>query len=190
MAGAPQGAQERRRRLLEWQKINPEQVLRMRSFDFIMIGAALLGLGSVGCGQPVSGACQRAIGVYHGRYSFLTGTCEPTLQGRALVLEKDDLQSTIKKQTTLSDVVTTEINLIGCMIGMRQDITDTGQQRMKSSLKGDLEVGQDDSLSGQISRVEYMPDGSTVRCTGTYNALYTRDGAIIGSAAEHALASH
>ena len=164
----------------------------MRSFDFIKIGTAVAGLiGALGCGQPVTGQCSRAIGVYHGRYSFVSGTCEPTLQGRALVLEQGDLTNTLKKTITLSDVVTQETNLIGCTIGVTQQITDNSvAMRMISTLKGDLQVSEDESLSGTMLRTEYMPDGSTIRCMGLYNALYTRDGAVIGSAAERALAGH
>jgi hypothetical protein len=160
----------------------------MRSFDLIMVGAALVGLGGAACGQPTAGECSRAIGVYNGRYAYLTGTCEPTLQGRPLVLAKDDSTNTTKTMGSLSDVVTTEINLIGCRIGMRQNITAPGPTaRLISTLKGDLQVSEDDSLSGQIARTEYMPDGTTVRCAGLYDATYTRDGITLGGAAQHAL---
>jgi hypothetical protein len=52
---------------------------------------------------------------------------------------------------------------------------------------GDLQVSQDDSLSGQIARTEYMPDGTTVRCAGLYDATYTREGTALGGAVTHAL---
>jgi len=159
----------------------------MRTFDFTIICAALLGLWSTGCGVPVATECPRAIGVFHGRYTYMTGTCEPALQGRALLLESDDPGNTVRKVNNLSDVVTTEINLIGCTIGMKQDITDTLGTHKIQSLMGDLSVHDGTALSGQIYRTEYMPDGSTVRCTGTYDATYTRDGAVLGGAAEHAL---
>ena len=162
----------------------------MRSFDFIMIGATLLILSTAGCGQTTPPTCSRTIGVYTGRYQFIGGTCEATLKGRPLIFKQDDQSNTVTQMGSLSDVVTTEINFIGCTIGMKQDITDTGRQKMISSIRGQLSVGEDDSLSGEVFRTEYMPDGSTIRCMGAYNAVYTRDGGTLGSAAEHALGSH
>jgi hypothetical protein len=159
----------------------------MRIFDSLIIGAALMGLWSMGCGVPTAQECPRAIGVFHGRYSYVTGTCEPALKGRALLLESDDPGNTVRKVNNLSDVVITEINLIGCTIGMKQDITDTQGMRKITSLAGELTVHDGSELTGQISRMEYMPDGSTVRCNGTYNATYTRDEAVLGGAAERAL---
>jgi hypothetical protein len=71
---------------------------------------------------------------------------------------------------------------------MRQNITEPGPSaRLISTLKGDLQVAEDESLSGQIARTEYMADGSTVRCAGLYDATYTRDGAVLGGAVQHAL---
>jgi hypothetical protein len=168
-------------------KIYFEQVTRMRIVDSLIIGAALVGLSSAACGVPTATECPRAIGVFKGRYSYVSGTCEPSLTGRALLLESDDPGNTVRKVNNLSDVVITEINLIGCTIGMKQDITDTQGTRKISSLSGDLMVHDASELVGQIQRQEYMPDGTTLRCSGMYNATYTRDGAVLGGAAERAL---
>jgi hypothetical protein len=168
-----------------------EQVLRMRSFVLIKFGAALVvgvvGLGA--CGQPTAESCPRAIGTFTGQYSFISGTCEPSFQGRELQLEKDDPGNTVRKVNNLSDSVTTEINLIGCTIGVKQEITDTAGVKKISDINGDLNVEDASALSGEIARTEYMPDGTTVRCTAQYNATYTLDGAVIGTAAQHALSS-
>jgi hypothetical protein len=171
-------------------KSTSEQVLTMRSFSSIMMGAAVLGLGFVaaaGCGQSTVTGCPRAVGVFHGQYSYITGTCEPQFQGRTLTLDKDDPGNTVRKVNNLSDSVTTEINLIGCTIGMTQQITDTGGTKKISEVSGDLDVEDASALSGQILRTEYMPDGTTIRCSGRYNATYSLETAPVGGAAQHAL---
>jgi hypothetical protein len=163
----------------------------MRSFvSNVVVGSAtLLCLVSLGCGLPVAEGCPRATGVFQGTYSYLSGSCEPSFKGRALQLQADDPGNTVRTVNNLSDSVTTEINLIGCTIGMKQEITDMIGNRKISALAGDLMVEDESALSGRITRTEYMPDGATVRCTGQYNATYTRDGAVLGAAAEHALMS-
>jgi hypothetical protein len=159
----------------------------MRSFVLIAIGAALLGLGSASCGQGAAESCPRALGVFHGQYSYITGTCEPAFTGRPLVMEKNDLSNTVKKTSNLSDSVTTEINLIGCTIGMKQEITDLVGSKKISEVSGDLEVEDASALSGRVLRVEYMDDGTTIRCSGQYNAFYSVDSAQLGGAAQTAL---
>jgi hypothetical protein len=159
----------------------------MRSFVLNVVGAALLGLGWAGCGQPTATHCPRATGIFYGQYSYLTGTCDPSFQGRALLLDKDDPGNTTRKVNSLSDSVETETTLIGCTIAMRQEITDPEGLRKISEVHGDLTVEDDATLYGELTRTEYMPDGTTVRCTGQYDAYYTLDGAVIGSAAESAL---
>lgn len=161
----------------------------MRSFFSIMTGAAVLSLISTGCGQEVATGCPRAIGTFHAQYSYLSGSCEQTFQGRALLLEKSDLDTTTKRVISLSDSVTTEINLIGCTIGIKQQITDVEGARLISAIAGDLEVEDGTALSGQITRTEYMDDGKTVRCSGQYNAYYSLDDVMIGGAAQNALGS-
>jgi hypothetical protein len=89
----------------------------------------------------------------------------------------------------LSDSVTTEINLIGCTIAMTQQITVSQGTKKISELSGELDVEDASALSGMVTRTEYMPDGTTVRCTGNYNATYTLDSAPLGGAAQHALSA-
>jgi hypothetical protein len=157
----------------------------MRSIGLITVGA-IVGLSALGCGSPTAEGCPRAIGVFHGSYTYLDGNCGASLEGRALLLEKDDPGNTVRKVNNLSDSVITEINLIGCSIGMKQEIISAAMLKL-SDLQGDLEVEDESALSGVVEHHEYMPDGSTVRCTGHYNATYTLDNTILGGAAEHAL---
>jgi hypothetical protein len=165
----------------------------MRSIRLIKVGAAILGLGlgvaAAGCGQETVSGCPRAVGVFHGQYSYVGGTCEPQYQARTLSLGKDDPTNTTTTTNYLSDSVTTEINLIGCTIDMKQQITDSMGTKKISELRGELAVEDASALSGPITRTEYMPDGTTVRCTGQYDATYSLDSAPLGGAAQHALSS-
>jgi hypothetical protein len=161
----------------------------MRSIRLNTVGAAILGLGLVaaGCGQSTVSGCPRAVGVFHGQYSYINGTCEPQYQARTLSLGKDDPTNTTTTMNYLSDSVTTEINLIGCTIAMNQQITASQGTKKISELSGELDVEDSSALSGAVTRTEYMPDGTTVRCMGQYNATYTLDSAPLGGAAQHAL---
>ncbi|HEY2734419.1 MAG TPA: hypothetical protein VGI70_10565, partial [Polyangiales bacterium] len=112
----------------------------MRSFRLIMAGAALLCLDAVGCGQPTATGCPRAIGSFHGAYTYINGSCEPTFEGRTLLLTKDAPGSSVSTENNLADSVTTEINLIGCTIGVKQDISDVTSMKKMSEISGELNV--------------------------------------------------
>ena len=159
----------------------------MRSFVSIVSGTVMLCLVSASCGREVAEGCPRAIGVFHGQYSYLSGSCGPTFQGRPINIESTDTGEVMKTTNSLSDSVTTRINLVGCTIGMRQEISDMQGMRLVSAIAGDLDVEDSTALSGQITRIEYMADGTTVRCTGQYNAYYSLDDVMIGGAAQTAL---
>jgi hypothetical protein len=165
----------------------------MRSIRLIKVGAAILGLGFgvavAGCGQDVVTGCPRAVGVFQAQYSYMNGTCEPQYQARPLSLGKDDPINTTTTTNYLSGSVTTEIDLIGCTIAMKQQIMDSEGTKKVAELSGNLSVEDASALSGAITRTEYMPDGTTVRCMGQYNATYSLDQAPLGGAAEHALSS-
>jgi hypothetical protein len=165
---------------------------RMRSFGSMLIGAAVFSLGlTSGCGQPTATGCPRAIGTFTGTYTFISGTCEPTFQARSLDLQEDAAGDTTNTTKTLSDAVTTEINLSGCTIGMTQMVTDPDGTHLISQVRGQLAVEDESALAGMMSRTDYMPDGVAIRCTAQYNATYTLDGTAatttLGAAAQHAL---
>jgi hypothetical protein len=141
-----------------------------------------------GCVQG-NGQCKKPVGAYHAAFQVMDGNCTPPLS-RDLTLEADADQNTRITTTTLSDSVTTEINLIGCTIGVKQQITDTMGLVLKSRLEGELQVmGESASeLEGTLAYKEYMPDGATVRCASNVNASFTlSSSAPLGAAAAHAL---
>jgi hypothetical protein len=165
----------------------------MRSFrSFEMVGAlcVLSSAALSGC-VPGNGQCRKPVGEYHAAYTVMDGNCNQPLS-RDIVLDADADQNTRTTTTTLSDSVTTEINLIGCTIGVKQEIKDSMGLVVKSNLQGELQVmGESASeLEGTLQYKEYMPDGATVRCVSNVNASYTlssNPGAPLGAAAAHAL---
>jgi hypothetical protein len=159
----------------------------MRKLVVTLIGTAWLGLGWWGCGQPVAVPCNRLTGVFHGQYRLQSGSCEQTFQGRALYLEKNATGTTIRRDINLAESVETEVTLIGCQIAVRQEISEPMGLTKISEVRGELNIDQDQTLYGELTRTEYMPDGTTPRCTGQYEAYFTSENAVIGSAAESAL---
>jgi hypothetical protein len=171
----------------------------MRSFCFyglsgtLAVGLiAMLSTHSAGCVQG-QGQCPRPIGAFHGTYSIMNGNCTSTV-ARDLTLSRDDQQNTVGTVKTLSDAVTTEVNLVGCTIGVKQRITDPDGTRLISDLEGELTVQDGSALVGTMNYVQYMADGVTQQCRSQVAANYTLAGATqaassIGAAAQHAIST-
>jgi hypothetical protein len=143
----------------------------MRSFLLNVVGAAILGASAAGCGQPVEDACPRAIGTFQGTYTVVNGNCAQ-LNGRPLMLNKEDVGNTTSDWSTLSDKTTTEVTLVGCMIGVTQRVTDPAGIRVFSQLQGELMVEDASALSGLMSYSEFAPDGATLSCQSEVQADY------------------
>jgi hypothetical protein len=143
----------------------------MRSFLLNVVGAAILGASAAGCGQAVEDACPRAVGTFQGTYTVVNGNCGH-LVGKPLDLAQEDLGNTERALTTLSDKTTTEVTLIGCMIGVTQRVTDPDGIRLISQLQGDLMVEDASALSGLMSYSEFAADGATPLCQSEVQADY------------------
>lgn len=171
----------------------------MRSFCFYGLGGTVLGgliamlsMHSSGCVQG-QGQCPRPIGQFHATYNVLNGNCTSTI-ARDLTLSKDDQQNTVGTNKTLSEAVTTEVNLVGCTIGVKQRITDPEGTKLIADLDGELTVQDESALVGTMNYIQYMPDGMTQQCHSEVSASYTLGGAsqastAIGAAAQHALST-
>jgi hypothetical protein len=163
-----------------------EQVERMQSFRFHVAGFALIGVGLLGCTQN-AGMCQRPTGSFHPTYSVVAGNCTQ-FAGRDLNLNADDQLSTVSTVNSLADSVTTEVNLVGCTVGFKQRVMDSMGVRLVSRLEGELNVEDESALSGQLSYMEYMPDGATERCRSQVEVSYTHmNSNALGTAAQRAL---
>jgi hypothetical protein len=153
---------------------------------------AMISMHSSGCVQG-QGQCPRPIGQFHASYNLLNGNCTSAI-ARDLTLSQDDQQSTSSTSSNLSEAVTTEVNLIGCTIGVKQRITDPMGTKLIADLDGELTVQDESALVGTMNYVQYMPDGVTKQCTSQVNASYTLNGATqaasaIGAAAQHAVST-
>jgi hypothetical protein len=115
------------------------------------------------------------------------------------MFSEDPEQSVITVRKSLSDTVTTEVNLIGCTIAVEQSITDAKDERMIAHIKGNLAVEDASALSGRLSYQEFLPDGTTQACSSEVEVNYVQQGTTaagtfvndgtIGAAAQAALAS-
>ncbi|MET0387382.1 MAG: hypothetical protein ABW321_15545 [Polyangiales bacterium] len=159
----------------------------MQSFRFYVAGAAIFSVSLVGCAQG-EGLCPRPVGSFHGSWTIAGGTCARFV-GRDLMFREDSPLSSTIHTNALDGKVSTEVNLNGCSIGVKQWISDPQTTALMSQLQGDLSVEDESVLSGQLNYVEYMPDGTTERCRALVNASYTteRQGQV-GAAATQALA--
>jgi hypothetical protein len=154
---------------------------------FYMCGALSLAGTFVGCNAPAQGNCPKPTGLYKAQYSLIQGTCAGGYQPYALEFGADDPPSTTRTETRLADVVITETQLRGCEITVGQRVTGEGATNgsgsTRSAIAAQLGVVDDMNLSGSVVRTDFMEDGSTVRCSASYDAWYTRDDLLLGAAA-------
>jgi hypothetical protein len=181
----------------------------MRSFRFIVVKVAasgalmsLLALTAVtasmgGCADN-GGLCPRPVGNFTGTYTPVSGNCT-NIKSRDLAFSEDPQLSMRTTINTLSDSVTTEVNLIGCTIAVEQSISNGKEKRMVAHLEGNLAVDDARELSGRLSYQEFLEDGMTASCFSEVEVNFVQQGAVsgaaldstvtIGAAAEAALAS-
>jgi hypothetical protein len=176
----------------------------MRSFRFSVVKVVALGAvfssfnGSSGCAE--SSQCPRPLGAFAGTYRPISGNCT-SVKSRDLVFSNDPEESVQTITMTLSDSVTTEVNLIGCTIAVEQSISTAKEKKMIAHLEGNLAVEDARALTGRLTYQEYLADGMTQSCWSEVEVSYVQQNvggtvtlagggqATIGAAAEAALAS-
>lgn len=172
----------------------------MRSFRFSVVKVAALSalLSLINACADSGGLCPRPVGNFTGTYTPVSGNCT-NIKSRDLAFSEDPEQSMQTTINTLSDSVTTEVNLIGCTIAVEQSISNAKEKRMIAHLEGNLAVDDARALSGRLAYQEFMEDGMTTRCFSEVEVNFVQQGAVtgaapdstvtIGAAAEAALAS-
>jgi hypothetical protein len=170
----------------------------MRSFRFSVVQLVALGAMFSGCTE--SGQCPRPLGAFAGTYRPVSGNCT-SVKSRDIVFSNDPEQSVQTITQTLSDSVTTEVNLIGCTIAVEQSIQTPQTKLMIAHLEGDLSVVDSRALSGRLTYQEFLADGMTQSCWSEVEVSYVQQNVggtlsapgggqtTIGAAAEAALAS-
>ena len=160
----------------------------MRSFCIQFVGAVICSVLSLGCAQS-GGQCARPIGAYKAAFTPVSGNCTQFMS-RDLNFAQDDEPVTVRMMKSFSDLVVTEVNLIGCTVAVKQQITDPMGVKLIATLKGDLDVQDETALTGRFAYQEFMPDGTTQRCASSVDVSYTlMEGGALGAAAQHVLST-
>jgi len=156
----------------------------MRNLQFLLqtCGVSFLAVLALGCNADIAENCAKPVGTYKAQYDLVGGNCQPGYQPFALIFAADDDLVTTRQEIRFADTVTTEILLKGCEVGIKQSVSGENTRSVRSALNGSLAV-EDDLLHGTVERVDYMEDGSTVRCQSIYEAYYSRDSLLLGAAA-------
>lgn len=149
----------------------------MRSFRCSVVLGVALGALFTGC--TANGQCPRPIGKFVGSYTPVSGNCT-NIKSRALLFNAEKESSSIDTLDSLSDSVTTEVNLIGCTITVEQSISDAQKTRMIAHIAGDLDVEDENALSGTLAYQEFLPDGTTQACFSEVQVSYVKQGAAAG----------
>jgi len=109
---------------------------------------------------------------------------------RDLTFEANDEEVTVLMMKSFGDLVVTEVNLIGCTVAVKQQISDPMGRKLIASVKGDLDVQDDTALTGRFDYREFMPDGTTQRCASYVDVSYTlMESGTLGAAAQAVLTS-
>jgi hypothetical protein len=149
----------------------------MRSFRFNVVLVVALSALFGGC--TANSQCPRPLGSFVGQYTAVSGNCT-SIMGRTLLFDAERETSSINTLDTLSDSVTTEVNLIGCTVTVEQSISDSSKTRMIAKIEGDLDVMDENALSGTLAYQEFLPDGTTQACASTVQVNYVKQGAAAG----------
>lgn len=128
-----------------------------------------------------AGQCPRPKGSFTSNFTPVSGNCTK-INTRPLQFSEDPEQSVITVTKSLSDTVTTEVNLIGCTIAVEQSITDPKDERMIAHIKGNLAVEDASALSGRLTYQEYLADGTTLACLSEVEVNYVQQGSTTSGA--------
>jgi hypothetical protein len=158
----------------------------MRSFCIHVVGAVVSSVLAMGCAQS-GGQCSRPVGAYKAAFTPVSGNCTQFMS-RDLTFEANDEEVTVLMMKSFGDLVVTEVNLIGCTVAVKQQISDPMGVKLIASLKGDLDVQDDTALTGRFDYREFMPDGTTQRCASYVDVSYTlMENGTLGAAAQSVL---
>lgn len=148
----------------------------MRSFRFSVVLVVALCALFGGC--TANGQCPRPVGKYVGNYTPVSGNCTD-IKTRALNFENGKELSNIATDMSLSDSVTTEVNLIGCTITVEQMVANA-QDMPIAHIAGNLDVEDENALTGTLAYQEFLPDGVTQACASEVQVSYIRQGPASG----------
>lgn len=145
----------------------------MRSFRFSVVYVVALSALFAGC--TANGQCPRPVGKFVGSYTPVNGNCT-NIKSRNINFDADKELSSIATDKSLSDSVTTEVNLIGCTVTVEQSIQDAEETRMIAHIAGNLDVDAENALSGTLAYQEFLPDGTTQACFSEVQVNYVKQG--------------
>jgi len=148
----------------------------MRSFRFSVVLVVVVSALFGGC--TANGQCPRPVGKFIGSYTPVNGNCT-NIKSRALNFDMGKELSNIATDMSLSDSVTTEVNLIGCTVTVEQSV-ENAQNMPIAHIAGNLDVEDENALSGTLAYQEFLPDGVTQACASSVQVSYVKQGASAG----------
>ena len=161
----------------------------MRSFCIQLVGSVVCGVLAVSCAQG-GGQCTRPVGAYKAAFTPVSGNCTQFMS-REILFEATDEDVSISRMKTFGDLTVTEVNLIGCTVAVKQEISDPMGAKLIATLKGDYAEARrinDTALIGRFDYREFMPDGTTQRCASYVDVSCTQmNGGTLGAAAQAVL---
>lgn len=154
--------------------------MHIRSCCSLLVGLALASL--VGCGAD-DPSCPSVEGSYEPLYIPLSGSCGTIERPNRVPFEggRNGVNTIIERRVNSN--ITTEIVMKGCSVRMTQTVTDN-EARVASLIDGPtIDIMSETELQGQVSMTVFDDEGA-VSCSGTYDAVFTKNTQIIGGAAQ------
>lgn len=157
--------------------------MRSSQFRLRWLGSVAVISFMCGCSSPVveipAEPCTALDGRFAGEFVRIGGTCAPDYEPPELRFVADDPPSTTITQTRFTETITTEFLRQGCQLDLKQTITRESDNSTSVELQGSLFMDSATEISGTIGLTEYEEDGSTPRCSATYEAIYTQKDVIV-----------
>lgn len=136
--------------------------MSLKSIQLLVLAA----LAAAGCQDEVQ-ACDEVMGTYLATWTYVDGTCGQ-MPGTAgpFDMTSDHATATTMQMRT-DDMITTEVIKKGCNVRVTRYASKAGKTLWQ--VGGELDVESGDTLSGPMTRYEWM-DGAQL-CAGTYQTV-------------------
>jgi hypothetical protein len=127
--------------------------------------------------------CDKVAGLYQPLYTWVDGSCGNIVNPNMVPFDGGLHGVNTIMQNLANILVTTDIVMKGCTVHMTQKVQNREGGFLQSQIDGaSIRIQNQDQLTGRVAVVQYDATG-TPMCSGNYDAMFTKNGSTVGSAA-------
>jgi hypothetical protein len=127
--------------------------------------------------------CDKVAGLYQPLYTYVDGGCGNIVNPNMVPFDGGLHGVNTIMQNLANTLVTTDIVMKGCTVHMTQKVQNREGGYLQSQIDGErIQIQDQNRLSGRVAVSMYDATGAPM-CNGTYDAMFTKNGSTVGSAA-------